>query len=174
MSIFFKARGTPSIGILLIRVTVGVYFLVLGIQQASNLEAYINRVKGLDIMSQNLSFIVGFVLPFVLIVFGALYIMGFFTPVTSAVLSLVMLGKIIARGFFPTQGIPFNKDVIFLVCTLLTLFGGAGVMSFDVFLDKKRKKDKERSVITAEVVSEGGKIREGETAGTGNAEAKNQ
>jgi uncharacterized membrane protein YphA (DoxX/SURF4 family) len=163
MSIFFKARGTPSIGLLLIRVTVGAYFLALGIQQASNIETYINRVKAFGMMSENLSFIVGFVLPFVLIVFGTLYIMGFFTPVTSIVLSLVMLGKIVVRGFFPTQGIPFNKDIIFLMCTLLTLFAGAGVLSFDVLLDKRKK----RRVITAEVVTEQKPAGEQESRETG-------
>lgn len=157
MSIFFKARGTPSIGILLIRLTLGSYFLILGIQQAGNLESYINKVKAMGALSENFAFIIGFILPFVLIAFGALYIMGFFTPVTSSVLSLVILGKIIVRGMFPSAGVPFNKDIIFLMCTLLTLFGGAGVLSFDVMLDRKKKKREiavSPNVVTAEVVTE--------------------
>ena len=156
MSIFFKARGTPSIGILLIRLSLGSYFLILGVQQASNLEMYVNRIKAVGVFSENFAFITGFVLPFVLIVFGTLYIMGFFTPATSIVLSLVLLGRIVARGLFPQEGIPFNRDLIFLTCTLLTLFGGAGVISFDVLLDRKRKSEIEvrKNVVTAEVVTE--------------------
>lgn len=160
MSIFFKAKGAPSIGIFLIRLTLGAYFLILGIEQANNIEAYINRLKALGILSENLSFIVGFILPFALIVFGALYIMGFFTTVTSIVLSIIILAKIIVRGIFPGHGIPFDKEVIFLSCTLLTLFGGAGIISFDVFLDKKKKREIEvkKNVAAAEVVNEPTKV----------------
>jgi len=156
MSIFFKAKGTPSVGILLIRLALGSYFLILGVQQASNLEMYVNRIRATGVLSENLAFITGFVLPFVLIVFGTLYIMGFFTPATSIVLSLVLLGRIIVRGLFPPESIPFNKDLVLLTCTLLTLFGGAGVISFDVLLDRKRKREIEvkKNVVTAEVVSE--------------------
>src|SRR5437667_1596068 len=141
MIILFKARGTPSAGILLIRLALGAYFLILGIQQASNLEAYVNRIKSYGVLSENLAFIAGFVLPFVLIVFGALYIMGFFTPTTSIVLSIVLIGRIIVKGLFPAEVMPFNKDLILLTCTLLTLFGGAGVISFDVLLDRKKKRE---------------------------------
>ncbi len=160
MSIFFKARGTPSIGIFLIRIALGAYFLILGIEQASNIESYINRIKALGTLNENLSFIAGFILPFAFILFGALYIMGFFTTVTSIVLSIIILAKIIVRGLFPGHGIPFDKDVIFLSCTLLTLFGGAGIISFDVFLDKKKKREIEvqKNVVAAEVVNEPPKV----------------
>jgi uncharacterized membrane protein YphA (DoxX/SURF4 family) len=156
MSIFFKARGTPSIGILLIRLALGGYFLVLGIAQAGNLEAYVNRIKSYGVLGENIAFITGFVLPFVLIIFGALYIMGFFTPATSIVLSLVLLGKLIVKGLFQPDAIPFNRDLILLTCTLLTLFGGAGVISFDALLDRKKKReiDVKKNVVTAEVVQE--------------------
>jgi uncharacterized membrane protein YphA (DoxX/SURF4 family) len=159
MSAIFKARGTCSIGLLLIRLTVGSYTLILGIMQASNIQAYINRVKAMEIFSPNTSFVIGFILPFVLILLGTLYIMGFFTPPTSLLLALISLFKVLARGLFPTTGIPFNKDILFFICFVTTLFAGAGVVSFDVFLDKKKKKaavmeEPPKSAVTAEVVSE--------------------
>lgn len=162
MSALFKARGTNSIGLLLIRLTVGSYTLVLGIMQASNIQAYIDRVKALEIFSPNTSFVIGFILPFVLILLGTLYIMGFFTPPTSLLLALVSLFKILSRGLFPTEGIPFNKDILFFICFVTTLFAGAGVISFDVFLDKKKKKaavtkEPPKSTVTAEVVEEASK-----------------
>jgi uncharacterized membrane protein YphA (DoxX/SURF4 family) len=159
MGILFKARGSNSIGLFLIRFVLGIYFLALGISQASNIEQYIVKVKTIGIINENFSYIFGFVTPFLLIIFGALYIMGFFTPTTSFVLSIIMLIKICFRGLFPTFGVPFNKDIIFLVCTLTTLFAGAGIFSFDVFLDKKKGRKieitpSEKAVVTAEVISE--------------------
>lgn len=158
MSIWFKAKGTPSIGLFLIRLTLGTYTLTLGIMQAGNIQKYIDKVQALGIMSDNMSFIIGFILPFLLIIFGALYVMGFFTPVTSSVLAFISFLKIIARGFFPTDGIPFNKDIIFFICFLATLFGGAGILSFDILLDRKKKKTKEEQkpkvTVTAEVITQ--------------------
>ena len=139
MSIFFKARGTGSFGILIMRLIVGTYTLCLGIMQANNIQLYIEKIKEMHVMSDNLAFIAGFVLPLLLIVFGALYIMGFFTPLTSFSLAVISLAKILVRGFFPTQGVPFNKDIIIFACFCLTLFAGAGVISFDALLDKKKK-----------------------------------
>jgi len=159
MSAIFKARGTNSIGLLLIRLTVGSYTLALGIMQASNIQTYIDKVKVLEIFSPNTSFVIGFILPFALILLGTLYIMGFFTPPTSLLLALISLLKILARGLSPTVGVPFNKDIIFFICFVTTLFAGAGVISFDVFLDKKKKKappamEPPKSALTEEAVSE--------------------
>ena len=146
MGLFFKAHGTSSLGLLVLRLIVGAYTLSLGIMQASNMEAYIAKVKALNIVSENTAFIAGFIFPFVLIIFGSLYIMGFFTPVTSFILAFITLLKIISRGFFPSPGnVPFNKDMITLACFILTMFAGAGKISFDVLLDKKKKR-----VITTE------------------------
>ncbi len=164
MSLFFKAHGKPSIGLLLIRLVVGAYTMSLGILQASNIQDYINKVKALQFFSENTAFIIGFITPFLLIIFGGLYIMGFFTPITSFSLAVISFVKIASRGFFPTEGIPFNKDMLFLVCFLTTLFAGAGIISFDALLDRRKKKnviepiDKNEisaaKTITAEVIVE--------------------
>ena len=158
MSIFFKARGTNSFGLFIIRIVLGIYMLSLGIMQASKIQLYIDRVKEAALFSENISFIIGFILPFALILFGALYIMGFFTPFTSFSLAIITLCKIFARGFFISQGIPFNKDIIFLACFLLTIFAGAGILSFDALLDKKKPKTvsvpAKQNIVTAEVITE--------------------
>lgn len=163
MSLLFKARGNSSIGLLLIRLVVGSYTLSLGISQASNIQDYINKVKALNFFSENTAFIFGFITPFLLIIFGALYIMGFFTPVTSFSMAFISAVKIFSRGFFPTEGIPFNKDVIFFICFLTTLFAGAGMISFDALLDRKKKNNVIKpvdnqpvisNVVTAEVITE--------------------
>ncbi|MCX7878241.1 MAG: hypothetical protein N2510_06305 [Ignavibacteria bacterium] len=139
MSLLFKARGSSSFGLLLIRLVVGTYTLALGIMQASNVEAYINKIKAMQVFSDNTAFILGFATPFLLIVFGAMYIMGFFTPVTSFILAITAAGKLAVTGVFLSPGIPFTKDLIILTCYLLTLFSGAGIISFDALIDKKKK-----------------------------------
>ena len=157
MSMFFKAHGSSTFGLLFIRIIIGSYTLSLGVMQASNLELYISKVRAMNILSENTAFIVGFIFPFLLIIFGSLFIMGFFTPTTSFVLALMSLLKIASRGLFMTPGVPFNKDLIFFACFVLTLFAGAGLLSFDAFLDKKKKKVKEEpspNIVTAEVITE--------------------
>jgi uncharacterized membrane protein YphA (DoxX/SURF4 family) len=77
-----------------------------------------------------------------MILLGGLYILGFFTIPTSFVLMIISLIKIFMRGIFLPDGAPFNKEIIFFFCFVTTLFAGAGVVSFDVFLDKKKKKVK--------------------------------
>lgn len=176
MSMFFKAKGTtPSFGLLLIRLTLGIYTLSLGIMQASHIEGYVNKIKAMNILSENTAFIIGFVGPFLLIIFGAMYIMGFFTPVSSFMLALITLVKIIAHGFFPGSGMPFNKDIIILMCFVLTIFAGAGMISFDALLDRKKKpiiaapeqktqppankqlenkNTENKNIVTAEIISE--------------------
>lgn len=159
MSIFFKAHGSPSIGLLFIRLIVGSYTLWLGIMQASNVESYIAKIKAMQILSENNAFIFGFITPFLLIIFGSMFIMGFFTPTTSLVLAVISIIKVFSRGLFPTDGIPFNKDLIFFACFMLTLFAGAGVISFDALLDRKKKKvilptETKNVTVTAEIISD--------------------
>jgi uncharacterized membrane protein YphA (DoxX/SURF4 family) len=171
MSMFYKAKGTtPSVGLLLIRLTLGIYVLSLGIMQTSHIEGYVNQIKAMNILSDNTAFIIGFVGPFLLIIFGAMYIMGFFTPVSSFALAVITFAKILAHGFFPGAGMPFNKDVIILMCFILTMFAGAGMISFDALLDRKKKPPvakpeqktlppenkqiENKNIVTAEIISE--------------------
>jgi uncharacterized membrane protein YphA (DoxX/SURF4 family) len=143
MSILFKARGAPSVGLLFIRLSLGSYILILGLMHANNVQAYIDKIKGMGVFSDNIAFIIGFILPFLMILLGGLYILGFFTIPTSLALAILSLAKIILKGFVLHNGAPFNTEVIFFFCFITTLFAGAGVVSFDVLLDKKKKIVKE-------------------------------
>lgn len=145
MGVIFKARGSASFGLLLIRLSIGLIFLISGASKAMDVEGYISYIKSLNILSENLSFIVGFIIPFAEIILGALYLIGFLTPLTSLFLSILTIGSLIASGVIPASGLPydippFSYNFVILACTITTLFSGAGVLSFDVFLDKKKKK----------------------------------
>jgi len=151
MSIIFKARGSSSFGLFLIRITIGFIFLISGTIKVMDVEGYIGYVKSLEILPDNLSFIIGFIIPFAEIIFGALYVIGFLTPLTSFVLSVFTICALAMSGIIPVYYFPYNVpsysfNFVILACTITTLFSGAGVISFDVFLDKKKKKEIESKV----------------------------
>lgn len=145
MGLIFKARGNNSFGIFLIRFVIGMIFIIAGTKKAMNVEAFIGYVKSLEILSDNLAFIFGFILPFAEIFFGALFLIGFMTPLTSIVLSIMEIGFILSYsnvyGSSPQYGIsPIAYNLLMLACTMHVLFAGAGVVSFDVLLDRKKEK----------------------------------
>jgi uncharacterized membrane protein YphA (DoxX/SURF4 family) len=138
MGIIFKARGGANTGLFIIRMVVGFLFLLAGAEKLMDIEGFINSVKAMGVMSDNLAFILGFILPFAQIFLGGLLIIGLFTPVVSFLLSLMTLSIIFATG----AGDPvhaFSLNWVVLACTLCTLFSGAGVISFDAFFDKKKE-----------------------------------
>ena len=137
MRLLFKARGDASFGLLLIRLTLGSVFLFAGASKILHLEDFINSVKNLGFLPDSLAFIFGFVLPFAEIFFGALYIIGFFTPITSLVLSVMLCSFIVTLK--NEAEIPFTYNIVFLACTICTMFAGAGLISFDALLDRKKK-----------------------------------
>ncbi|MDD5361211.1 MAG: DoxX family protein [Ignavibacteria bacterium] len=143
MSIVFKARGNASFGLLLIRLSIGITFLMAGAHKATDVEAFINYVKGLGVLPPNMAFVLGFILPFAELFFGALYIIGIFTPLTSLVLSVMIISLIsTSNGIMPDAPyvIPMTAFyMIMLACTLTTMFSGAGVVSFDAFFDRKKQ-----------------------------------
>lgn len=144
MSIFFKARGSSSFGLLVIRLIIGTTFLLAGANKVMNIEAFINHVKSFDIFSQNASFILGFVLPFAEIIFGAFYIIGIFTPLTSLALSVMTISFIVVGKNITIPPEQFSLPqisfyLIMLSATITTLFSGAGIVSFDALFDKKKK-----------------------------------
>lgn len=146
MSIFFKARGSSSFGLLVIRLIIGTTFLLAGANKVMNIEAFINHVKSFDVFSANASFILGFALPFLEIIFGAFYIIGIFTPLTSLSLSVMTISfMVVSKNIsIPTEQFTLPQIVFYLImlsATLMTLFSGAGIISFDALFDKKKKAD---------------------------------
>lgn len=159
MSIFFKARGSASFGLLLIRLVIGFTFLIAGASKAMNIEAFVNHVKSIEVFSPNTAFILGFILPFVEVFFGALYIIGFFTPLTSLALSVMTISFIVVGQnlFTPPEQFALPQAVFYFIMlssTLATLFSGAGVISFDALFDKKKTKEvSKQDIVNNETIS---------------------
>jgi uncharacterized membrane protein YphA (DoxX/SURF4 family) len=86
MSMFFKARSgnfSQSIGLLLIRLSLGFLFLFAGAKKVLNLEEFITSVQSMGQMNDTLAFILAFTLPFMQMAFGGLLVIGLFTPVAA-------------------------------------------------------------------------------------------
>ena len=152
MGLIFKARGNSSFGIFLIRFVIGMIFIVAGAKKAMNVEPFIGYVKSLGILSDNLSFIFGFILPFAEIFFGAFFLIGFMTPLTSFVLSIFELVFIFSYSQLyvnvPAYSIsPIAYNLLMLACTLTVMFSGAGAVSFDVLLDRKKKETRQINIV---------------------------
>jgi len=140
MGLIFKARGGASLGLFILRLAVGFLFLFAGAEKLMDLEGFINSLKAMDVMPENLAFITGFMLPFAQIFLGGLFIIGLFTPVVSFFLSALTLSILMMTGIGdPVHA--FSLNWIVLACTLCVMFSGAGVISFDSFFDKKKHRE---------------------------------
>ena len=140
MGFIFKARGGANIGLFIIRLAVGFLFLFAGAEKLMDIEGYINTLKAMDVMPENLAFITGFIVPFAQVFLFGLFIIGLFTPIVSFFLSAITLsGIFIYGGGDPTHA--FSLSWVVLACTLCVLFSGAGRISFDSFFDKKKKSE---------------------------------
>ncbi len=141
MSIFFKARSgnfSASFGILLIRLTLGSMFLFAGAAKILDLRDFIRSVQETGQMNDTFAFILAFILPFMEMIFGAMYIIGLFTPITSFFLSCMTISFLLVLGF-RNEELPFSYNIVFLACSVATMFAGAGLISFDALVDRKAK-----------------------------------
>lgn len=148
MSIFFKARSgniSSSIGILLIRLSLGFIFLFAGAGKILHLQDFIKSVQDMGQMNSTLAFVLAFILPFMEMIFGGLFIIGLFTPLTSFVLACLTLSFLLVLGPGHPE-LPYSYNFVFLACFISVLFTGAGVISFDALGDKKKDDVKNTNV----------------------------
>jgi len=178
MSIFFKARSgrfSSSIGILLIRLSIGILFLFSGASKVVNLQEFIRSVQERGQMGDSLEFILAFVLPFMEMIFGGLYIIGLFTPVTSFFIALMSISFLYVLGPGHYE-LPYSYNFVFLACAISTMFTGAGLISFDALAD--RKKDERKITVSIQDSPPGpkpfdaGKVHQSETVHVEEEEVK--
>lgn len=140
MGLIFKARGGANFGLFILRLAVGFLFLFAGAEKLMDIEGFINTLKAMDVMPDNLAFIMGFILPFAQVFLGGLFIIGLFTPIVSFFLSALTLSILMMTGLGdPVHA--FSLNWIVLAVTLCVLFSGAGNISFDAFFDKKKHRE---------------------------------
>lgn len=150
MGLIFKARGNASIAPFFIRFSIGLLFLVAGAIKVVDIQGFIYSVQALNVMPENVAFILGFILPFAEIILGGLYMIGIFTPVVSLLMSFMIVG-ILATNGAGDPVLPFSYNFVFLACTISTIFSGAGILSFDALIDRKKKPARDVNITPAVV-----------------------
>lgn len=143
MSLLFKARSgivSSSVGIFLIRISLGFLFLLAGAGKVLNLQDFIKSVQDTGQMNNSLAFVLAFILPFMEMFFGALFIIGLFTPVTSFVMACMTLSFLFVLGFGHEE-LPYSYNFVFLACFISTMLTGAGLISFDALGDRKKEEN---------------------------------
>lgn len=137
---FFKARSgkfSSSVGILFIRVALGSMFLFAGAGKILDLQGFIRSVQDTGQMNETAAFILAFILPFMEMIFGGLFIIGLFTPIASFFIACMTVSFLLVLGFGHEE-LPFSYNIVFLAASVAVMFTGAGLISFDALIDKKK------------------------------------
>ena len=134
-----------SIGLLLARVPLGLYFLVAGISKfigEKSISGFVERElpRAERFMSANLSRNFLTSLPFIEVAVGILLIAGLLTRVTAGIVSLLLISFVIALEFKNVFKIPFHPNLVFLGTALAIMLCGPGSLSVDRLLFRPRRR----------------------------------
>lgn len=116
---------------LLIRLTLGAYFILAGLGKLEVLAAFIEQVKSFGVLPANVSSLYATLLPYIEVGIGSLMILGLWTTLTGLFSVFLILSFVFAFGFFPGGHDIFNKDIILCAAACSLLFSGPGVYALD-------------------------------------------
>lgn len=125
--------GNPIYGPLLIRMTLGIYFVIAGFSKLDNIPGFIKEVQSFRILPDHIATLYAILLPYAEMAAGVLLIIGIWTTLAALLSSLMLLSFVLAFGPFPTGGKLFNKDILLLAASMSLLYSGAGALSIDRF-----------------------------------------
>jgi uncharacterized membrane protein YphA (DoxX/SURF4 family) len=137
-----------SIGLMLARLPVGVFFVVAGWRKffvdgkfniKGGVDAFVNQSSGLvpSYVPPNLGHLYLTAVPYAEVVLGSLLVLGFLGRFVGALLSLMLISFMIAvephasGHFSDTFNWPFNPSIIYLGVCLAIVFCGPGRLSID-------------------------------------------
>ena len=129
-----------------IRLAVGLFFLLIGINHINNLENFVDTISKLDFTKEYLPLwmtrFYGYLLPPIEILFGSLVLLGLLTRISSFILTLVIISILLVSPSFDTTifNYPFNKDYIILAASLSLVLTGSGYISLDYLFKKKKRR----------------------------------
>ena len=138
-------RGSKPIGNVLwaplfIRVALGFYLLLLGVWGFSESAAVSTRVEQFAGISGNLLVFYSTVAPYILILVGALLIVGLWTVASAGLACIVLFPLFYGAGMFERSADyvahrSLYKDGVLLFAAISLLFSGGGMLSLDRILD---------------------------------------
>jgi putative oxidoreductase len=138
----FDVRQTAPVGLALLRIALGIAFLVHGWSKLSGgMDGVAGFFASLGIPAAAL---VAWIVMIVELVGGILLIVGFLTQIVGILLALDMLGAIIfaflGRGapFIEQGSISWEKELIFGIAALCIALAGPGAWSVDAMMEESR------------------------------------
>ena len=141
-----------SLGLLLARVPLGMYFIVAAIQKFRMDKGVAGFVEysmplATKYMSENLSRHYLNALPYAEIVLGLFLIAGLLTRFTAAIMALLLISFTIALGLDTAKGhlgpqvsLPFHPNLVYIGTALAIMLCGPGWMSVDGMLFRPRRR----------------------------------
>ncbi len=123
--------GAAAYGPMMIRLTIGAYFVLAGLGKLNLLAAFVDQVRSFGVLPGNISAVYAILLPYVEVTVGGLFIIGMWTTLAGILASLLILSFVWAFGVFPGAHDIFNKDIILLAATASLLYSGPGAFSID-------------------------------------------
>jgi thiosulfate dehydrogenase (quinone) large subunit len=139
-----RPSTAASVGLLLARVPLGLYFILAGMGKflyyPGGAAAFVqdNMPNAVKFMSENVARTYLTSLPYAEIALGAFLIMGLVTRVIAACMALLLISFTIANGI-RVPNLPFHPNLVYLgLAMALTLCGG-GWISVDGLLFRPRR-----------------------------------
>jgi|GEM_PF-1691361 len=133
----------PTLAGLLLRIPLGIYFILSGRSKLMNEEAYKDQIKNMNfsayvpaelhqvVFPEQLEILVGQMYPFLELIVGFLLFIGVMTNVITVIMSIIFVFIVIEVGFINSNNI-LNHEVIILFSSLALLSTGPGIFSVDI------------------------------------------
>jgi uncharacterized membrane protein YphA (DoxX/SURF4 family) len=123
--------GSASVGPLIIRMALGLYFLLVGMEKVDKIPNFVLEIQHFHVLPTEAAWLYGSLLPVVEIVVGIMMMIGVWMTLTSTIAVLILTSVIAFFGVFPNRYFFFNKDLILLAASVSLLYTGAGAASID-------------------------------------------
>ncbi|HYO08811.1 MAG TPA: DoxX family protein [Tepidisphaeraceae bacterium] len=140
---------TVDLGLLLLRLPLGVLFLMAGWRKVSGgVGNFVSMASGAvpSWMPESAGRAYLYAVPWAELIVGAMLIAGFLTHFTALITTLMLVSFIVAAtGVTDPNGAPFNPNVGYACLALAIMLLGAGRISVDRFVPGRRGRGKKSS-----------------------------
>lgn len=123
--------------ILILRLAVGVFFMIAGLAQVLEINGFVNTVSGFAIVpiaAAEVTTIAQAVLPWIEIILGVLLFFGLGTALAGILVAFLSFVFAAANGF--VEGASLVKEILFVAVGLALMLTGGGSMSVDAYIKK--------------------------------------